>query len=267
MLRFVIGALGMLLALSVQAGQLKLDSLKVGSRVYKTVTVLGYNTTDLYFTHSQGMANARLKYLDRSLQERFNYDPQEAERVERVQEADDARYTADLASNYVARINARTAKAALEAKHASITSEDNLADPISEQSLLGKPVTIEVERWLGDKPEMQGKFVMVAFWAPWSIPCRKWIPELNALQKKFAPKLAVVALTSEPQSEIEEMPGERIQCACAIDSKNRLGLTAGITSVPSILFLDPKGIVRYQGHPGTLTQEKLQSMLAKPPPE
>jgi hypothetical protein len=34
--------------------------------------------------------------------------------------------------------------------------------------------------------------------------------------------------------------------------------------VPCALRLDPKGIVRYLGHPAALSQRRLQSLLAKP---
>ena len=33
--------------------------------------------------------------------------------------------------------------------------------------------------------------------------------------------------------------------------------------LPCVLLLDPKGIVRYQGHPAAINQKKLQGILAK----
>ena len=50
------------------AAQIKLAELKVGSRLYRSVTVLGFNTTDVYFTHRGGISNAKLKYLEPDLQ-------------------------------------------------------------------------------------------------------------------------------------------------------------------------------------------------------
>ena len=187
---------------SATAAPLKLDSLKVGTKVYRNVTVVGANTTDLYFTHSEGIANVKLKYVDESLRERFHYDPKAAAEAERQQTEDDSAYMAGLAAKVVAQAQ----KAALAAKKAASTSEDSLADPISDQSLLGKAAPeLEVEKWLGPKPALKGKFALIAFWAPWSIPCRKAIPQFNALQKRFPEKLVVVGLTSDSQEEVEGM--------------------------------------------------------------
>ena len=53
----------------VNAAEIKLDSLTVGSRTYKDVRVLGANVTDMYFEHSGGFANAKLRH-QRDIQDR-----------------------------------------------------------------------------------------------------------------------------------------------------------------------------------------------------
>src|SRR5438034_8050349 len=91
---------GLLLgALSLPAAPLRLDRLKVGTRIYSGVSVVGANVTDLYFTHSEGIANVKLRLLEPSLQKRFNYDPKAAETAEKVQEEDDTKYRNTIASN------------------------------------------------------------------------------------------------------------------------------------------------------------------------
>ena len=50
----------MLVAFSLGAAPVKLDSLTVGSETYSNVTFLGANATDVYFTHSLGIANVNL---------------------------------------------------------------------------------------------------------------------------------------------------------------------------------------------------------------
>ena len=165
-----------------------------------------------------------------------------------------------MASNLVAQAQ----QAALAARRAAATSEDSLADPVSNNSLIGKlaPV-IEGEKWLGEKPALEGKLVLVVFWAPWSIPCRKYLPELDRLQKKFAGKLAVVGVTSESEAEIANMAEPKMEFASLLDPKAQLGATVGVTSIPYVLLVDPKGIVRYQGHPTAITEKRVESLLAK----
>jgi thiol-disulfide isomerase/thioredoxin len=234
--------------------------LKVGSKVYSNVTVVGANTTDLYFTHSQGIANVKLKYVDESLRSRFNYDSKAAEEAEKQQTQDDLAYQGTLAAKVVERVQ----KAALAAKKAASTSESSLADPISDSSLLGKAIpALEVDKWLGEKPVLKAKFGLIVFWAPWSIPCRKLIPQLNALQKKFADRLVVLGITSETQEDVEHMEEPKMEFTTGIDSKMKLSNFAGVSSIPYVLFVDQKGVIRYMGHPAALDEKKLESLIPK----
>jgi len=267
MLRFFVFGGLLLFSVASPAAHLKLDVLKVGSKTYRNVTVLGVKATDLYVTHAHGIANVKLKYLDAKLQKQFHYDAQAAAEAERQQEQEDSTYQRSVESNLVAqaqKIALAAQKIALAAQKAAATSEDSLADPVSDQSLLGKPApAIEADKWLGQKPVLKEKFVLIAFWAPWSIPCRKCIPALNALQKKFPENLVVVGLTAESEADVEEMAEPRIEFASGIDTKSRLTNAAGVTSIPYALLLDDKRVVRYQGHPSALDEKKLQSLMTK----
>src|SRR5438128_1873454 len=93
----------LLCASSLWAAPLKLDLLRVGSKTYSNVTVIGANATDLYFMHSHGISNVKLKYLAPDLQKRFDYDPEEARTAEKQQVEEDTNYQNNLLSNVVAR--------------------------------------------------------------------------------------------------------------------------------------------------------------------
>jgi cytochrome c biogenesis protein CcmG, thiol:disulfide interchange protein DsbE len=252
--------LWLLLPWPALAVQEKLDSLKASARIYRNVTVLGFNSTDVYFTHEKGMTNVKLKYLESALQGRFQYDPEAAAQAEKQQAADDALYRESVASNIVAQAQ----QAALAARRAAITSGHSLADPVSTNSLIGKLApAIKGDKWLGEKPALEGKLVLVAFWAPWSVPCRKYIPELEGLQKRFADKLAVVGVTSESEAEVTNMTEPKIEFASILDPAAQLGAIVGVTSIPYVMLVDPKGVVRYQGHPTAITEKQVESILAK----
>ena len=90
--------------------------------------------------------------------------------------------------------------------------------------------------------------MLVVFWAPWSIPCRKYLPTLAGLQKKFPDKLAVVGVTSESEAETADMNEPKPGFASLLDSEAKLGVSVGVTSVPYVMLVDPNGVVRYQGH-------------------
>ncbi len=240
---------------------LKLDFLRVGTRVYSNVVVVGANTTDLYFKHSQGLSNVKLRQLDPQLQKRFDYDPKAAEEAERQQELDDLKFHYGVSSNVVSKAEAT----ATAAKKAAATSEFNIADAFSASSMIGKPAPeLSSQQWVGLKPQIKGKCALVYFWAPWSIPSRRYISDLNDLQKKFGEHLVIVGVTAESQNEVENMPGARLEFPYAIDSQAKMFSAADIRSIPTVLLIDPAGIVRYQGHPAALTQGAIAALSAAP---
>ena len=250
----------LLLAWTAPAAQVKLDSLVARGRTYTNVTVLTYNTTHVFFTYQDGSASVKLRDLAPALQELFNYAPAAAAEAEKQQAADEARYQQSIAS----KMEAKAQKAALAARKAAATSADSLADPVSGNSLLGKPAPAFVEgKWLGEKPTLKGKVVLVVFWAPWSIPCRKYLPTLAGLQKKFADKLAVVGVTTETEEEVAEMTESKPAFATLLDADAKFSVSAGVTSVPCVMLVDPKGIVRYQGHPAAITEKQVEGILPK----
>jgi len=153
-------------------------------------------------------------------------------------------------------------KAAVAPKH--VSSEDSLVDPVSETSPLGKAAPdFSIDKWVSEKPDLKDKFVLLSFWATWSIPSKKAIPQLSALQKKFGQKLAVIAVATEPQDDVEAMTEPKIDFASGIDTRGKSRFAFNITAIPSVVLIDPKGVVLYQGHPAALNEKQLETILAK----
>jgi thiol-disulfide isomerase/thioredoxin len=248
-----------LLGASLQAAQpIKFDYLKVGSQTFSNVTVVSRNATDVYFTHDKGMSNVKLKYLEPEAQKRLEYDPKAAAAAEKEAMAGDAKFKNSLAGPAPGTAK----KAAVAPKH--VSSEDSLVDPVSETSPLGKAAPdFSIDKWVSEKPDLKDKFVLLSFWATWSIPSKKAIPQLSALQKKFAQKLAVVAVATEPQDDVEAMTEPKIDFASGIDTRGKSRFAFNITAIPSVVLIDPKGVVLYQGHPAALNEKQLETILAK----
>jgi cytochrome c biogenesis protein CcmG/thiol:disulfide interchange protein DsbE len=252
----IVPGLGLLLAFSLSAATLRLPSLTVGPNTYSNVVVLGANATDLYFTHDHGIGNVKLKYLSADLQKKFNYEAAAAAEAEHKQAEADAKYQSTVASDIAAR---------MEKTRAAEAPPETFADPVSDKSLLGKAAPrLDVDKWVGEKPKLENKFVLITFLAPWSSACRQSVPELSALQKKFPEKLVIVGISTNSEEELMQTPGAKAEFACATDSKAKLSTAAGVTSVPFVLLVDTKGIVRYEGHPAALTEKKLQNLFSRP---
>ena len=110
-----------------------------------------------------------------------------------------------------------------------------------------KAPELVVEKWLTKEPDRKGKFVLIDFWATWCGPCRKAIPELNTLHKKFGDKLVVIGVSDEKEAKVKAMSDPKIEYFSAIDTRARTKKAVGVTGIPHVLIIDPQGIVRWEG--------------------
>ncbi len=51
---------------------------------------------------------------------------------------------------------------------------------------------LEVEPWLAEKPDTEGKYILIKFWGAYCPPCRKMIPVLNKWHEKYEYDLAII---------------------------------------------------------------------------
>ena len=102
--------------------------------------------------------------------------------------------------------------------------------------------------------DWKGKYVLVNFWATWCAPCRKEMPQLNALQKEFGGEhfevLTIATGRNSPQgivkffeeAGIDSLPRHQ-------DPKQQLAAQMGIFGLPITVLIDPNGreIARLRG--------------------
>ena len=131
-----------------------------------------------------------------------------------------------------------------------------------------KAPDLVVEKWLTKEPDRKGKYVLVDFWATWCGPCRKAIPELNALHKKFGDRLVVIGLSDEPESKVKSLDSPKIEYFSAIDTQGRMKKAVEVKGIPHVLIMDPQGVVRWEGFPllegYELSEKVVADILAKP---
>jgi len=115
-----------------------------------------------------------------------------------------------------------------------------------------------------DLSHYRGHPVIVDFWATWCGPCRKQIPELVALYKKYNKSRGLVVIgVSCDLIQGEGLPAVapfvkefRIDYPIAL-ADERLVDDMGVEAIPTTLFLGPDGKIVSRivgaGHPGEIT--------------
>jgi peroxiredoxin len=58
--------------------------------------------------------------------------------------------------------------------------------------------------------DLRGKVVLVNFWATWCPPCRREMPDMQALYERFGPRgLVILAISDEPPEKVEPFIAEK----------------------------------------------------------
>lgn len=243
----------------------RIPLLKVGVDYYTNVVVTSVTATDIYFKHNGGMGNARLKKLAPELQTRFGYQPEKSAAAEKQQAESDRNFRKNVAAKAAATTQpGQTATPAKPVSTDKVVPADIRVAKISAASFIGqKPPKFVVEKWLTPAPGTQGKFVLIDFWATWCGPCRQSIPDLNNLHAKFKDQIVFIGLSDESEDAVRKMKSPKIEYSIAIDTSAQMKSAMEVRGIPHAIILDPNGIVRYEGHPGYLTEKNVAGLLAK----
>lgn len=142
--------------------------------------------------------------------------------------------------------------------------ESNNGKPLWAKSILNeKAPELIVEEWISQKPELKGKFVLVNFWVTYCGP----IPELNEICKQFKDDVVVIFLSDEPADTVKAWSDPPMEYYYATDTKCIMKNTLDVQGVPHVIFIDPEGIVRWEGFPFEkgyeLTPEIIKNLIEK----
>ena len=105
--------------------------------------------------------------------------------------------------------------------------------------------------------------MLIDFWATWCGPCRKAIPELNALQKKFGDRIVVIGISDETEEKVNSFKEPKMEYNVAIDTQARTKKALAVTGIPHLILLDPQGVVKWEGFPFQAGYELTAAVVAK----
>jgi peroxiredoxin len=121
--------------------------------------------------------------------------------------------------------------------------------------------------------DLQGRPVLLNFWASWCFPCRAEIPELVAAYERYKARgLVIVGVNLQEADDIVLDFADEFGMTfpIVIDRDGELGdswrLGGPIRGIPTTYFIDATGVIRDQYY-GPLTKDALAERLAKILPE
>ena len=99
--------------------------------------------------------------------------------------------------------------------------------------------------------ELQGKFVLLDFWASWCGPCRIANPQLVELHKKYPDKLVVVTVALEKGGEQWKIAAQQDGFAWKhqiVEYSKFVQLSSiardyGVSSIPTKFLISPEGVL------------------------
>lgn len=122
---------------------------------------------------------------------------------------------------------------------------------------------LQVEQWLSEPPKVEGKFMLIDFWATWCGPCVRAIPHMNELHHEFKNELAIIGISREARATVERMKSPVMEYYSAIDTQFRMARFFEIRSIPHVVLMGPDGTVLWKGHPNGLSKEAIRAFLVK----
>jgi peroxiredoxin len=112
--------------------------------------------------------------------------------------------------------------------------------------------------------DLQGKVVLVNFWATWCPPCRKEMPDLQALYDKYKDQgLLVLAISDEETAKVSPFIAERkISYPVLLDPGRKINETFVVEGIPKSFVYDRSGKLVAQSI-DMRTRNQFQAMLAQ----
>lgn len=141
-------------------------------------------------------------------------------------------------------------------------------DRLSAKDFRGKTApSMHVAKWINGKPKAKGKVVIIDFWATWCAPCRASIPHANELAEEFRDDVVMIGISDESRNDFDlGMSKQRLRLKdfkyfIALDSDRKMYNKLGVNGIPHMIVMSSDWIVRWQGHPATLTASTLEHIV------
>jgi thiol-disulfide isomerase/thioredoxin len=111
--------------------------------------------------------------------------------------------------------------------------------------------------------QLKGKVIWLEFWATWCSPCIKAMSHLQKLQKAYAGKLQVIAISTEKEKRILQfIKNQRSDLWFAVDTANTFSKSFPYQVIPHSILIDAGGEVIAITNPEKITSQLIADVLA-----
>lgn len=130
----------------------------------------------------------------------------------------------------------------------------------------GKSITFEASNGVLLSKELNGKMVLINFWATWCPPCVKEMPMFVELQKKYKDDFVIIGVLFEEDKDKEElatfMKKHNINFPITVDSQNfELAKNFGdVKKIPESFLYSKEGFF-LEKFTGEVDESKLQNYI------
>lgn len=149
-----------------------------------------------------------------------------------------------------------------------VVAAAQLAVPVMAADATGPAAEFKLQSRAGEAvslSSLRGQVVLINFWATWCGPCRKEMPLLEQLQKKYAPLgFTMLGINVEEDTRLMDafLKDVPVSFPVLLDPVNGVSKLYNLSAMPSTVIVDRKGNVRFihQGYtPGD--ESKYQDLI------
>lgn len=135
--------------------------------------------------------------------------------------------------------------------------EDSSIKGLSFKTLDGK-----IYKW----EDLRGKVLIVDFWATWCEPCKKSLPELDAIYKDYKGEVLVIGFSKDnSEADVKRfLEVVKVSYPIAMSSQKLERMFGGILGLPTSFLVDKNGKIvrRFLGYvPKEVLEENIKRLL------
>jgi len=145
---------------------------------------------------------------------------------------------------------------------------DMLALPGEEKLLLTgrRAADFELKSLDGERVDLaslQGKVVVLDFWATWCGPCRHELPIVDKLRQEFGDRVQFLGINDEESGTVKGFLRKNgYGITVLMDSRRTVHRTYGVHSIPTVIVIDKDGVIRQHFIGGREAPELRQAIAA-----